>query len=114
MEALAYISPKFEFDYRITTNSLVVTYNGLVEKSKKNSLVQLCLSKKNYLGYEVSGDKFEKEKYHISANSFHGNYSFLNLHKSVETIQGRTLFAEIQYLKLTMCSVQPPQIFYQC
>ena len=32
--------------HRITTTSLVVTYNGLVGKSKKNSLVQLCLSKK--------------------------------------------------------------------
>jgi hypothetical protein len=37
MEALAYISPNlmFEFDYRITTTSLVVTYNGLIGKSKK-------------------------------------------------------------------------------
>ena len=49
--------------------------------------------------------------YRISANSFHGIYSFLNLtlctvtfghsvtvHTGAETIQGRKLFAEIRYL----------------
>ena len=40
--------------------------------------------------------------YRISANSFRGNYSFLNLAlctvtKGVETIQGQKLFVEIRY-----------------
>ena len=46
------------------------------------------------------------KEYRISANSFRGNYSFLNLnlctvtkvtvHTGAETIQGRKLFAEIR------------------
>ena len=35
---------------------------------------------------------FAKLNYRISANSFHGKYSFLNLAKKAETIQGRKLF----------------------
>ena len=51
MEALAYISPnlKFEFDYRITTTSLVVTYNGLVGKSKKKIRLSNSVCQKNWL-----------------------------------------------------------------
>ena len=42
--------------------------------------------------------------YRISANSFRGKYSFLNLtlctvHTGAETIQGRKLFAEIRYIE---------------
>ena len=47
--------------------------------------------------------------YRISANSFRGNYSFLNLslcivtfgtvHTGAETIQGRKLYAEVRYIK---------------
>ena len=58
--------------------------------------------------------------YRISANSFRGNYSFLNLtlctvtfgvstyrcgnYSREETIQRRKLFAEIQYFQSTQCS----------
>ena len=54
-----------------------------------------------------------KSTYHISSYSFRGNYSFLDLeiqrsqyirpkvtvHRCAETIQGRKLYEEIQYLK---------------
>ena len=65
----------------------------------------------NLLRY-VSRDS-SRNSYRISANSFHGNYSFLNLnlctvtfghstyrcgnYSREETIQGRKLFAEIRY-----------------
>jgi hypothetical protein len=51
---------------------------------------------------------YQINEYRISANSYRGNYSFLNLtlctvtfdvtvHTGAETIQGRKLFAEIRY-----------------
>ena len=66
------------------------------------------------------GDANGKLTYRISANSFRGNYSFLNLalftvtfdlyfinlnsccgnYSREETIQGRKLFAEIRYLHM--------------
>ena len=73
---------------------------------------------KAYANYSV----FNPEKYiRISANSFRGNYSFLNLalftvtfdryyinlnscgrnYSREETIQGRKLFAEIRYIEST-------------
>ena len=50
-----------------------------------------------YTLFTWSNDQFWNYKYRISAISFRGNYSFLNLALCTETIQGRKLFAEIQY-----------------
>ena len=64
--------------------------------------------------YSSLRNSFKKYMYRISANSFRGNYSFLNLslctvtfdhstyrcgnYSREETIQGRKLFAEIRYV----------------
>ena len=75
----------------------------------------LVLMSENYR-YSSFGIKFGRlfPTYRISANSFRGNYSFLNLtlctvtfgystyrcgnYSGEETIQGRKLFAEIRYV----------------
>ena len=66
MEALTYISPnlKFEFDYRITTTSLVVTYNGLVGKSKKKiRLSNSVCQKKNTKVMKFLGANLKKKSF---------------------------------------------------
>ena len=80
------------------------------------ALLGLCLSEGNVFTSQLLNDKIHN--YRISANSFHGNYSFLNLalftvtfdlyfinlnscrgnYSREETIQGRKLFAEIRYV----------------
>ena len=64
---------------------------------------ELCLLPKPF--NPADAGKIRNE-YRISANSFRGNYSLLNLalctvtlHKSAETIQGRKLFKGGNYLR---------------